>query len=291
MENIRVTDVRCLKGDSAFLIDDGRTAILYDTGFGFTGFSVAENIKRELGDRKLDYIFLTHSHYDHALGSAYILRYYPEATVVAGRYAAEVFARDGAKRKMKELDNSFARDCGFPEYEFLGDELRVDVAVTDGEVVHAGTMDFEILEMPGHTNCSIAFYCRSKKLLLSSETMGVYVGTEKILPVFLVSCRRGMESIDKVLGYDIEYVLAPHYGLLDKKESRFYLDNIKPSAQYFVDKYCELIREGKTNEEIIEVFKAMLWNGFTKEIYPEEAMKLNTYIMAELVRKEFMPNA
>jgi metal-dependent hydrolase (beta-lactamase superfamily II) len=53
-----------------FLIDDGKTSILYDTGFGFTGDKVANNIKAVLKERKLDYIFLTHSHYDHALGSA-----------------------------------------------------------------------------------------------------------------------------------------------------------------------------------------------------------------------------
>ena len=67
---LTITDVRAVAGDSAFLIDDGETAVLCDTGFGFTGYSVADNIQRILGDRPLDYILLTHSHYDHALGSA-----------------------------------------------------------------------------------------------------------------------------------------------------------------------------------------------------------------------------
>ena len=48
--DIKVTDVRCQKGDAAFLIDDGKTSILYDTGFGFTGYAVAENIKKVLGE-------------------------------------------------------------------------------------------------------------------------------------------------------------------------------------------------------------------------------------------------
>ena len=83
--DIKITDVRCQKGDAAFLIDDGKTSILYDTGFGFTGYEVAENIKNCLGNRQLDYIFLTHSHYDHALGCPYIVRQYPCAKVVAGK--------------------------------------------------------------------------------------------------------------------------------------------------------------------------------------------------------------
>ena len=113
MKNIKITDVRYQKGDASFLIDDGNTSILYDTGFGFTGYDVADNIKLVLGERKLDYIFLTHSHYDHALGSAYILRRYPDAKVVAGKYAVGIFERDGAKRTMKELDAKFAEKCEF----------------------------------------------------------------------------------------------------------------------------------------------------------------------------------
>ena len=62
MSDIKITDVRAHGGDSAFLIDDGKTAIMYDSGFAFTGYKVADNIKKILGDRKLDYIFLTHSH-------------------------------------------------------------------------------------------------------------------------------------------------------------------------------------------------------------------------------------
>ena len=141
---IKVTDVRCQKGDAAFLIDDGKTSILYDTGFGFTGYAVAENIKKYLGDRSLDYIFLTHSHYDHTLGSAYILRHYSNAKVVAGKYAVDIFKRDGAKRVMKELDSKFAQTCGVSDYEFLGDELRVDIAVDDGDIVCAGDMTFTV---------------------------------------------------------------------------------------------------------------------------------------------------
>ena len=77
MDDLVITDVRTLPGDSGFLIDDSKTAVLYDTGFGFTGEKLADNIKRELGDRPLDYIFLTHSHYDHALGAPYVATTYP----------------------------------------------------------------------------------------------------------------------------------------------------------------------------------------------------------------------
>ena len=164
---IKVTDVRCEKADAAFLLDDGKTSILYDTGFGFTGESIADAVQAALGDRPLDYIFLTHSHYDHVLGSANILRRYPQAKVVAGSYTVGVFAREGAKRVMRDLDSKFAKACGVDEYAFLGDELRVDIPVDDGDIITAGDMEFKVFNLPGHTRCCVGFFCEREGLFLA----------------------------------------------------------------------------------------------------------------------------
>ena len=45
MKDFKITDVRINPGDAGYLIDDGETAILYDTGFGFTGADMAKKIK------------------------------------------------------------------------------------------------------------------------------------------------------------------------------------------------------------------------------------------------------
>lgn len=286
MDHISVTDVRSNPGDSAFLIDDGKTAILYDSGFGFTGFAIAQNIKAVLKDRSLDYILLTHSHYDHALASAYIRRIFPSVKIVAHAYAAYVFTRPGAIQTMKQLDKSNARQCGFKDYEFLGDELRVDIPVTDGDIIHAGDMDFEVLGLEGHTRCSVGFYCRQKRLLLSSETLGVYDGKTTITASFLVGYACTMKSIDKVLALDIKHVIAPHLGLLTMQQTQFYLGNIRQAnldvAQFIA---CH-IRAGESTECIIEAFKDRYLHGYIKSIYPMDAMRLNTSIMIELLKRE-----
>jgi len=288
MSEIKVTDVRCHKGDSAFLIDDGQTAILYDTGFGFTGFDVADNIKAVLGERTLDYIFLTHSHYDHALGSAYILRRYPDARVVAAGYAADVFRRDGAKRVMRDLDAKFAAKCGVYDYEFLGDELRVDFTVDDGDIINAGDMCFEVLSLPGHTRCSVGYYCRERKLLLSSETLGVYDGDNLITPSYLVGYEMALNSIDRVSQLDIKQILSPHYGLLSEEQTAFFLRNMRAASVEAAQMIAEGIKSGKSDAQLIEQFKATYRNDSVKEIYPEDAVNLNTSIMIELVRRELL---
>ena len=288
MLDIKITDVRALKGDSAFLIDNGKTSVLYDSGFGFTGFSIAENIKKELGDRKLDYIFLTHSHYDHALASAHILRYYSDAKVVAGAYASEIFTRSGAKRVMRELDSAFAEICGVTEYKFLGDELRVDIPVNDGDLINAGDMTFECLSLPGHTKCSFGFYCREKKLFLSTETLGVFDGEDKILPAYLVSVESSIKSIERVEKLDIEYLLSPHFGILSREQTEFFLKNMKKSSVEFAEVIKNRLRKGESPEEIFISIEKKYRRGHMKDIYPIDAMRLNTSIMIKLVAKELM---
>ena len=286
--NVTITDVRCQKGDAAFLIDDGKTSILYDTGFGFTGYAVAENIKSVLGERQLDYIFLTHSHYDHALGTPYILRHYPTAKVVAGAYAADIFKRDGAKRTMKELDAKFAEACGVTDYEFLGDELKVDIAVEDGDLIHAGDLEFKVIHLPGHTRCCVGYYCEQECLLLSNETLGVYDGNETIVPSYLVSYADAISSIEKVEKLHITAILAPHLGLLDQTQTKFFLDNMKSAAQKLAQDLLDSLKQGLCEESILEQFKAKYWHGYIKEIYPEAALALNTSIMIRLIKNELL---
>ena len=286
MTDIKITDVRAHPGDSAFLIDDGKTSIVYDTGFAFTGFAVADNIKKALGTRPLDYIFLTHSHYDHALGSTYILQYWPTARVVAGEYAVKIFQKPSAKAVMRKLDREFADKCGIGEYTDLIDDLKVDIAVKDGDTIQAGDMCFTVLSLPGHTRCSIGFYLKDKKLLLNAETVGIYDGGSIVFPSYLVSYQMALDSIERVQSLDIEHILLPHYGLLPKDKTGFYLKECKKSAVETFNAISQMLKQGKTKAEAVKYFKDKFYHGNVKKIYPPDAIDLNTNIMVDLIERE-----
>lgn len=287
MHNLKITDVRANPGDSAFLIDDGITAILYDSGFAFTGYAVADNIKSALGERTLDYIFLTHSHYDHALGSVYAKKYWPSAKVVAGEYATKIFAKPTARAVMRDLDRKFAESCDVLEYEDLIDELAVDIPVNDGDTIAAGDMSFTVVALPGHTKCSIGFYLPENKLLLSSETLGVYGGDGIIVPSYLVGYEMALASIEKAEALDIESILLPHYGILGKEETAAYLGGAKKSAVETADEIVAILKNGGTAKEATTYFREKFYHGYVKTIYPIDAMELNTGIMVGLIRREF----
>lgn len=290
MENLTITDVRIHPGDSGFLIDDGKTSVLFDTGFGFTGRTMAEKINRILNGRSLDYIFLSHSHYDHALGSGFINQYWKDVKVAAGTYTSEIFKRDGAKAVMKDLDSKFAKKCGIAEseYEFPGENLRVDISVEDGDIIDTGSMKFEVINLPGHTKCSVGYYSKEHSLFLSTETIGVYDGESIIFPSYLVSYKDTLRSIDRIKQLEIKNLLCPHYGILSDEQTEYYLANCRQAsvdlAQLIVDRLNNNVDEYNIREEIKEKYR----RGYIEEIYPEDAADLNTSIMIGLIKKELL---
>lgn len=286
--NLKIIDVRAHPGDSAFLLDDGVTSVLYDTGFAFTGYAVADNIRKALGVRQLDYIFLTHSHYDHALGSAYICSRFPDVKVVAGEYAVKIFAKPTARAVMRDLDRKFAIRCGAADYEDLIDEIRVDIPVKDGDVIRAGNMTFTVVELPGHTKCSVGYYLASEKLLLSSETLGVYDGGEMVVPSYLVGYQMTLDSIAKAEKLDIENILLPHYGLLDREKTAFYLSKCRKNAADTAEKILDILKNGGSHEDAVAWFRDAYYREGVPAIYPEDAMMLNTNIMVNLIEKELL---
>lgn len=283
---LTITDVRAVPGDSAFLIDDGETAVLYDTGFGFTGYSVADNIQRILGDRPLDYILLTHSHYDHALGSAYIQKQYPNVQVVAGNYAQSIFRKPTARAVMRDLDRKAAASHGITAYEDLIDELQVDLPVWDGDVINCGRMRFEAVELPGHTKCSVGYYLAENQLLLATETLGVYCGSGEFLPSFLVGCQMSLDSIQKAAKLQLQQMLFPHYGIISGQELRSCLAQGEECVRQVCRLILELLTSGKTTDEILQHLTQLFYTDRVKPIYPYDAYRMNTEIMINLVRKE-----
>ena len=285
---ITVTNVKANPGDSAFLIESETGAVLCDTGFAFTGEQIAQNIRAKLSGKPLDMILLTHSHYDHVLGAPYIKKHYPDCKIVAGEYAGKIFAKPTARAVMRDLDRKFANKCGVFDYDDLIDELCADVTVNDGDTVECKDMTFRVIALPGHTKCSVAYYLEEAKLLLSTETIGVFDGESTVVPSYLVGYDMTLKSIERARTIDIDKMLVPHMGVIDRDTAAFYLDEAKRSAEDTCREIITLLKNGKTHDDAVEYFKNKFYHGKIAEAYPIDAMMLNTNIMVSLIEKELM---
>jgi len=189
---------------------------------------------------------------------------------------------------MRTLDRKCAAACGVTACEDLVDELCVHHPVRDGDRIDVGNLHVTVVSLPGHTRCSIGFYLPEEKLLLSSETLGVYDGEQTIVPSYLIGCEVSFRSIARVKQLDISQVLSPHLGLLNPEQTAFYLKNVQPCAEQAAQTIAQILRQGGTEQDALQWFRETFYHGYVADIYPVDAMELNTGIMIELIRRELV---
>lgn len=289
-EQLKIVNVGAFMGSDAYLLITKEKAALIDSGFSFCAQQMIENIEKALKGRNLDYVLLTHSHYDHASGSPYCKAHFPGVKVVAGAYASKIFAKPSALAVMAEMNDSVAKDYGIENYEDRLKELSVDQIVGEGDVIDLGSVTLEVIEAPGHTKCSIAFYIPEEKMLISCETMGVYAGEDLVAPCFLVGYEMSLGFIERAQTMDIEKILVPHYGVMIADQCEAFLKNALRCNKSLYELIVEDAREGKTIEEIIAHYQSVFYNDETKKIQPLQAFELNAKYLVPMVIKEARDN-
>ena len=107
-------------------------------------------------EAKVKYILLTHCHGDH-IGAVAELKEKYGGTIVIHRFDEE---------GLKDPKINMSSHIG------IGDiSLQEDARLNDGDILHIGDLEFEVIHTPGHTIGSICVYCEEEKLLFSGDTL------------------------------------------------------------------------------------------------------------------------
>ena len=141
--------VGSVPGGDGFLLVTPEKSALIDGSFAFTAPKMIQTIKGILKGRPLDYVLLTHTHYDHASCSAYCRAEWAECKVVGSAYGQRVFTRPSAIATMRTLNREAAAAWGVTDYPDMLDNLAVDIVVGDGSVIDMGSLTLEVIETPG----------------------------------------------------------------------------------------------------------------------------------------------
>ena len=145
--------------NNVYIVSDGEGTMVVDPSCS------ADKILAALGERKLDAIVLTHSHFDHT-GAAAELREATGAPVIASAIDAPL---------IEEPCDEDLSTRGVP--------CPVDRTVAHGDVVEVGNMKWKVIATPGHTPGSICLFDipqfgnhpKGLPVLLSGDTL--FAGT------------------------------------------------------------------------------------------------------------------
>lgn len=107
-------------------------------------------------EAKLKYIYLTHCHGDH-IGALKELKEVKGGKVLVHR---------------KDVEGLYNKDISLTDYIGIHDiQLEADSRVDDGDIIHIGNLEFNIIHTPGHTAGGSCLYSEKEKLLFSGDTL------------------------------------------------------------------------------------------------------------------------
>ena len=274
-------------GGESYLIVGSKKTALHDTGMACFSEGLISNIHEILDPmgKTLDYVFMSHTHYDHIGALPYVLNEWPKAKVCGAEKAESVFQSSGALRTMEELGNKarilYGTDCP----EITADGMRLDVALSEGETIDLGDVSVQFFEAKGHTDCSALYLLLPKRILFANESMAQVKGPGEISTSPLKSFSQTIESAKKAAALKPEYIIGMHYGMIPKEyNEKFFTDYIE-EAEWERDLILKGLRNGLTDEEISDLHDKIYWNETRALNQPYDAYHLNTMIIIRRVRK------
>ena len=279
--------VGSVPGGDGFLLVTPEKAALIDGSFAFTAPKMIQTIKSILKGRPLDYVLLTHTHYDHASCSAYCRAEWADCKVVCSAYGQKVFTRPSAIATMRTLNREAAAAWGVFDYPDLLDNLSVDTVVGDGSVIDMGSLTLEIIETPGHTRDTICYYSKEEELMIVGETLGILSDNPPVVPCYLVGYQMTLDSIKKAAKFAPKHMLMPHYGgiLHGEQCDRFFRDALF-WAEEMKNRVLKGFADGKDLPGLIADAKAWIYVGKYAENQPEPAFALNADISVRMLLRE-----
>jgi glyoxylase-like metal-dependent hydrolase (beta-lactamase superfamily II) len=178
--------------------------------------------KAGLRPEDIQYILLSHIHIDHAGGTGTLIKYLPDATVIAHprahRHLADPTALwDASLRTLGDLALKYGQIEPVPENRIISITDLMQIDLGDGTVL-------EVHFTPGHAVHHLSLFDRSSSVLLAGEVAGVCVNgliRPATPPPFKLE--EIMSSIDRLIGLAPERICYGHFGCFDDGLARLKL--------------------------------------------------------------------
>lgn len=278
-------------GGEAILVFGNDKTALFDCGMAYCGEQTVKNIEDALKRYKresLDYIIISHTHYDHIGALPYVKKRWSQAKVYGAVKAQQVLLRPGAIKVIKEMGTA-ARDTYSDSGEdILTDGFGVDITVNEGDKIFIGENQyFNVLETKGHTDCSLTYILEPEKIMFASESTGVLENPKFVHTAILKSYSDSMEAAEKCRAYGAKLVICPHFGVLPQYFINEFFDLFIKSADDKKNFLYELYKKGLGFEDALKIYTEHYWVDARVSEQPKEAFLENAKNIVKVIFKEF----
>lgn len=210
-----------------YLLEGKNESIIINGGISF----ILPDVLQQMDDFGIDKnritkILILHSHFDHVGIAPYFKRAFPHIELLASAAAWKIFQMPKAVEIMNTFSMIVARQFGAEEiikaYDHPWRDDLMGCAVGEGDRIDVGGYLLEIMDTPGHTNCSITAYERNIKALFASDGGGIpYDDTS--FPSANTNFTQYAESLERLSVLPVAYLCADHYGYVTGDEAEGFI--------------------------------------------------------------------
>ncbi len=262
--------VYLLKGaDEYVMLGGGCTYIIPD---------MLEQLKRfEIPEEKIRKLIILHSHFDHCGIIPFFKARWPWARVIASEQAQSLLSSPKVVKSIAFLNEMLAENYGLTRHllslkvDFSG--IAVEETAKEDDIISCGPRQLRVLEVPGHSSCSIALYEPGLKALFASDAAGIPFG-DQVFTAANSNYDKYMTSLDKMAALEIDIHLAEHFGARTGDDGRIFLKKAMESAlktrNLLEESYRATRNVEKSTKEIVQVIMA----NRPEQFFPESVIEL-----------------
>jgi glyoxylase-like metal-dependent hydrolase (beta-lactamase superfamily II) len=244
---VAVTDNLYMLGSAeypVYLFKGDREGAIFEGGIGAVGPLVEEQIRRLGIPRELvKQVIVTHAHPDHVMAVPWFRQVFAGIRVVASERAAATLGAEKAVAFFCGVDEALTGALlgsgrippGSRPATLTEKRIAVDRTVKDGDTITIDGAAFQVLETPGHSECSLSFFEPVERILVVSDATGFYMPQDgSWWPNYFSGYAAYVASIERLAGLHAEIVCLSHNAVVQGAEAvaEYFGDALKATQEY-----------------------------------------------------------
>ncbi len=212
-----------------YVIQGDEASVMIDAGLNWLGPAYLTALRGLLGeDPGLQYLLLTHSHYDHVGAASYLKARLPGLKLAGHERLMSLLQKPSALDLMNRLSDSHTE---LREQVGSADDLTVnptvlDVVLGEGDELDLGGLTCRVYETPGHTRDSLSYHLVETDTLFVGDACGVLEAepSPHVRVEFLSSYQDYLDSIERIARLDPHVLGLAHRWVLTGDDVAQFLD-------------------------------------------------------------------
>ena len=254
-----------------FLFKGGSGGTLFEGGTGAMGALLLQQLEQLRIPREfITQAVITHAHPDHVMAVPVFRQAFPEITVLASETAAKTLGFEKAIAFFCQVDGALSSsllkaglitDAHRPQ-PFTEKQIAVDRAIKEGDTIVVGERTFfDVLQTPGHSDCSLSFHDPRHHILIISDATGYYMPEHNFWwPNYFSDYAAYVKSMERLAGMGAEILCLSHNGVLQGADDvKAYFSGAIAATKKYHERIVAEAKAGKPVREIAEALGAEIY--------------------------------